>query len=167
VDISIRNFEPADTAVVVDVQRGAEQAAQWDAADYEHLSREAGGLVLVADLRSTGSPVGFLAARVMGEDAELYNLAVAGTYRRRGAGGRLIRELHRRLLASGARRVSCEVRASNVAALNLYRAFGYVRCGVRRNYYANNGEDALLLQCDLRAAAAHPGRPPEFVGRLG
>ena len=152
--IFIRDFEPGDDAAIFAIQRTAEKSAQWQAADYERLSREVGGLILVAQSPKSRATIGFLAARLMGEEAELYNLAVAETQRHRGVGRSLVQEFHLRLAASGVFQVSCEVRASNSAALNLYRAFGYVRSGLRRGYYANGGEDALLLQCDLRYAAA-------------
>src|SRR5215469_11284039 len=139
--ICIRDFEPGDAAALVAIQQTADQAAQWPAADYEGLARQAGGLILIARPQNADAAVGFLAARSIGEEAELYNLAVLETLRHSGIGKCLMQEFHRRLAASGARRAACEVRASNVAALNLYRAFGYVRSGVRRNYYSNNGED--------------------------
>ena len=150
----IRHFEPGDAAAMIEIQRTAEQAAQWLAADYKRLSREGSGVILVAQSQESGAMIGFLAARVMGEEAELYNLAVAEMHRHRGVGRALVQEFHRRLASAGVLQVSCEVRASNAAALNLYRAFGYVRSGVRRGYYGRDGEDALLLQCDLRYAAA-------------
>ncbi|HXJ91436.1 MAG TPA: GNAT family N-acetyltransferase [Terriglobia bacterium] len=152
--ILIRDFEPGDAAAIIEIQRAAAESSQWLLADYERLSREAGGMVLVAQSPKTCVMIGFLAARLIGEEAELYNLAVAETHRHRGVGRALVQEFHRRLAATGVLQVSCEVRASNAAALNLYRAFGYVRSGLRRGYYASDGEDALLLQCDLRYAAA-------------
>ena len=155
--ISIRDFTPVDAPAIVAIQRTAAQAAQWQAADYEHLSREAGGIILVAQVHGTGAVIGFLAARLMGEEAELYNLAVAESRRRRGVGKGLVREFHRRLEAGGVRRVWCEVRASNAPAVSLYHEFGYVESGVRRNYYANDSEDALVLQCGLRAAGVESG----------
>jgi len=161
--ILIRAFELDDALALVEIQRTAGQAAQWQAADYESLSHEDDGLVLVACERSAGRTIGFLAARAMGDEAELYNLAVEERHRGQGVGRYLVRDFHRRLSSAGVMRVSCEVRASNMAALSLYRSFGYVRSGLRRNYYANNGEDALLLQCDLRAAAAHAGTRPELA----
>jgi [ribosomal protein S18]-alanine N-acetyltransferase len=165
IGISICDFEPGDAGAMVAIQDAAEQAAQWQAADYQRLSGETGGMILVARSQSVGATVGFLAARATGEEAELYNLAAAGTHRRCGVGRGLMQEFHRRMASSGVIGVSCEVRASNTAALNLYRAFGYLRSGVRRNYYANSGEDALLLQCDLRSAAAHSGAHPKVEGR--
>ena len=152
--IFIRDFEFGDATAMIEIQHAAEQSAQWQAADYERLSRELGSLILVAQSQRSGVTVGFLAARLLGEEAELYNLAVAETHRHRGVGRALVQEFHRRLAAAGVLQVRCEVRASNAAALNLYRAFGYVRSGLRRGYYASDGEDALLLLCDLRYAAA-------------
>jgi ribosomal-protein-alanine N-acetyltransferase len=156
VDLSIfiRDFERGDASAIIEIQCTAEQSSQWLVADYEQLSREVGGVILVAQSHKTGAKVGFLAARLTGEEAELYNLAVAETHRHRGVGRALVQEFHRRLASAGVLQVSCEVRASNAAALNLYRAFGYVRSGLRRGYYASDGEDALLLQCDLRYVAA-------------
>jgi [ribosomal protein S18]-alanine N-acetyltransferase len=154
VGILIRDFTPDDAAAILDIQHTALQSAQWQASDYERLSREAGGMILVAREASDPAIIGFLAGRVLGEEAELYNLAVGEAHRRRGAGKCLIQEFHRRLVAEAVARVGCEVRASNVPALDLYGLFGYVRSGLRRNYYASDGEDAVLLQCDLRASGA-------------
>lgn len=151
VSVSIRDFRPEDARAIVEIQRTALQSAQWQTADYEHLSRQNGGMVLVAEPYDTHVPIGFLAARVIGEEAELYNLAVAGQHRRRGVAKGLVQEFHRRLAAEGVLQVTGEARASNAPALSLYRSFGYVECGVRRNYYPNDGEDAVLLQCDLGA----------------
>jgi ribosomal-protein-alanine N-acetyltransferase len=65
----------------------------------------------------------------------------------------LVNELHRRLRAGGSERVYLEVRPSNLTAQQLYRSLGYIECGRRREYYASNGEDALVLEIRLDAAS--------------
>jgi len=134
--------------------------AQWTAADYQTLIREPGGLILVADYRGAGAPraliAGFAAARSIGAEAELQNLAVRPECRGHGVARTLIEALHRRLAAAGADRVCLEVRVSNLAARRLYSSLGYAECGLRRSYYAADGEDALVLELRLERGTARP-----------
>ena len=162
--ITIRELAPADVSDVTEIQRAAPEAAQWSPSDYESLARSAGGLVMVAESHGGGSAarltIGFAAARSTGAEAELQNLAVHPAFRRRGVAGRLTQDVHERLAAAGVGRIFLEVRASNVAALGLYRRLGYAQVGVRREYYGSDGEDALILELPLSAAADRaPGRP--------
>ncbi|HZO35470.1 MAG TPA: ribosomal protein S18-alanine N-acetyltransferase [Solirubrobacteraceae bacterium] len=71
------------------------------------------------------------------------NVAVDPAHRRHGIASRLLREL---LAIVGAdARLTLEVRISNEGAIALYEAFGFLAAGVRRRYYADNGEDALIM----------------------
>lgn len=129
--------------------------AQWQPGDYESLSRRPGGTVLVAESSGTGAAiVGFLAALAVGAEAEIQNVAVRADHRRRGVARALLGEGHRRLVAQGAVSVFLEVRVSNLAARILYQGFGYSECGLRKGYYASDGEDALVLRLKLAGAPA-------------
>lgn len=79
------------------------------------------------------------------EDAHITNVAVDPEYRRQGLGREIMEALIARAREKGAERIYLEVRPSNLAAINLYRAFGFLPAGVRRGYYTDNQEDALLL----------------------
>lgn len=79
------------------------------------------------------------------EEAHITNVAVDPLYRRQGLGRQLMEILLARAREKGAERVLLEVRPSNLAAINLYRALGFLPGGVRRGYYTDNQEDALLL----------------------
>ncbi|MDR1686511.1 MAG: GNAT family N-acetyltransferase [Desulfovibrio sp.] len=78
-------------------------------------------------------------------EAEVYNLAVRGNVRRRGFGAALLAGALRELETSGIGRVLLEVREGNRPALALYASQGFEPCGRRRGYYADTGEDALVL----------------------
>jgi ribosomal-protein-alanine N-acetyltransferase len=78
-------------------------------------------------------------------EAEVYNLAVRGSVRRRGFGAALLACAVRALESSGIERVLLEAREGNQPALALYAAQGFESCGRRRGYYADTGEDALVL----------------------
>jgi [ribosomal protein S18]-alanine N-acetyltransferase len=99
---------------------------------------------------STGQPrrpelIGYVCFWVVFEELRLMNLAVVSSWRRRGTG----RELVRRVLAwgcdNGARRALLEVRASNMAAMQLYQQAGFRVLGRRERYYTNPIEDAILM----------------------
>ena len=82
-------------------------------------------------------------------ELEILNLAVERAARRRGCGGRLLRLALQAGRKMGMQKALLEVREHNVAALALYRACGFVQAGRRRRYYADTGEDALVLERPL------------------
>lgn len=79
------------------------------------------------------------------DEAHINTLAVHPTWRRRGYGESLLVALLHCALSLNALSATLEVRASNHAAQNLYRKYGFAEVGRRKRYYRDNGEDALLL----------------------
>ena len=82
---------------------------------------------------------------VMGE-SDMMNVAVHPDFRRQGIGERLILDLIDQLNQRGNHSLTLEVRASNVSAIGLYRKLGFEQVGLRKNYYRNPKEDALILR---------------------
>ena len=95
-----------------------------------------------------GQVCGYACLMTLFETAELLNIAVDDTLRRRGVGGLLMNALHERAKELGAERVMLEVRRSNAPAIAMYQKFGYVKIAVRKGYYSD-GEDADIMQKDL------------------
>lgn len=95
--------------------------------------------------RSEGRVVGFLGLLYALDDAHVTTLAVDEDHRRRRIASRLLVVGARRAVAKGARNLTLEVRASNQAALATYRRFGFAPVGVRPGYYADVGEDAVVM----------------------
>lgn len=87
---------------------------------------------------------------VVWEDAHVTNIAVHPLYRGRGLGEWMMRELIERAQQRGARRMTLEVRASNLTAQNLYRKMGFVTApgAVRKGYYTDTNEDAIVMWKD-------------------
>jgi ribosomal-protein-alanine acetyltransferase len=88
---------------------------------------------------------GFAVSCVLGTEAELETIAVATGSQRRGLGGRLMAAMAAELRSHQVTKVHLEVRASNLAALAFYRAFGFQEKGRRPRYYRDPVEDAILL----------------------
>ena len=87
-------------------------------------------------------------------ELEILNLAVEPAARRRGCGRRLLLLALQAGRKMGMQKAILEVREGNVPALALYRASGFSETGRRRRYYADTGEDALVLECPLAEPAA-------------
>lgn len=85
---------------------------------------------------------GFLV--VAGEEADLANIAVAASHRRKGIAEAMLESLESKAKNAGVRQLFLEVRVSNAAAMSLYLKRGFVGCSVRPRYYGD-GEDALVM----------------------
>jgi ribosomal-protein-alanine N-acetyltransferase len=104
----------------------------------------------IARVRATvaeceGALVGYCVAWLVGDEAELANLAVAPAARRGGVGATLLDELLAALDPDGVT-VYLEVRESNASAQALYRSRGFTARGRRKGYYARPTEDAVVMR---------------------
>jgi ribosomal-protein-alanine N-acetyltransferase len=93
--------------------------------------------------------VGYVVALVMGDEGEIADLAVDPAARRVGVGRVLLARVEEEMARCGVRALYLEVRESNVAALGLYRAWGFEAVGRRRGYYRHPVEDALVLRREI------------------
>ena len=93
-----------------------------------------------------------------GDQAHVTNIVVAPDSRRLGVGARLMTALARTAIERGCVAWTLEVRASNTAAQELYRQFGFAPAGVRKRYYENT-EDAIVMWC-------HDIQSDEYAERL-
>ena len=87
------------------------------------------------------------------DEAHITLLGVHPTYQKQGLGSALFLSLLQAAWQRGLERTTLEVRASNHGALSLYQKFGFQEAGRRRRYYADTGEDALIL---WRGGLQHP-----------
>jgi [ribosomal protein S18]-alanine N-acetyltransferase len=89
--------------------------------------------------------VGFAGIWTMVDDAHVTTFGVHPDWRRQGIGRQLLLNLAELAVAIGAKRMTLEVRASNVPAQALYRSFDFDVVGRRAGYYTDDGEDALIM----------------------
>jgi len=101
---------------------------------------------------------GFVGFWVMGDEAHITSIAVREAYRRQGIGEMLLVAAIGRAAELRARIITLEVRASNIAAQNLYSRYGFTQVGVRRGYYTDNREDALVMSTDDISSASFQDR---------
>ena len=152
--VVLRGATPDDLEAILALQRASPGAAQWEPADYASAFADEAALCLLAEDPVGEQVAGFLVGRLIAEEAEILNLAVAHGYRRRGLGRRLVAEALAVAQARGARQCWLEVRAANQAARDFYRALGFAENSRRRGYYRDPEDDAVV--CVRRLAAAGP-----------
>jgi ribosomal-protein-alanine N-acetyltransferase len=94
------------------------------------------------------SIVGFAGLWLMVDEAHITTIAVHPEYRGRSIGELMLASLIGIAYDIRARNVTLEVRVTNMVAQNLYRKYGFRDAGIRRRYYSDNNEDALIMWTD-------------------
>jgi len=97
----------------------------------------------------SGEVLAVLQWRQVGPQGEIFDLAVDSAHRRQGLASLLLDSVLDLAKSGGAKEIFLEVRESNVAALSLYKKYGFSVTGRRSNYYRNPPEAALLLRLNL------------------
>jgi [ribosomal protein S18]-alanine N-acetyltransferase len=149
--ITIRRLAPSDADAILEIQFRCPELAQWSKRDYEEITEgvTAGwvGSKIANDPSSAGVAVivGFITARVAADEIEILNLGVDPAERRRGVARSLLKAAFAWGVENHVRRAFLEVRASNVAAIQFYKTFGFQTAGLRPKYYNSPIEDALQL----------------------
>ena len=92
-----------------------------------------------------GTVLGYVGSQTVLDETDMMNIAVQPECRRRGIAAALIGELVNQLRERGSHILRLEVRESNVPAIALYESMGFTQLGLRKNYYRNPKENALIL----------------------
>ena len=89
--------------------------------------------------------IGFAGTWIILDEAHITNIAVHPNYRKQGIASKLLEELINYCKNKNCTASTLEVRSSNIAAQNLYKKYGFSEAGIRKSYYEDNKEDAILM----------------------
>lgn len=140
--LTVRGFVAGDEAAVLAIAKSAGLALDLDAERNKSFAE-----LWVAEERAS-EPLCFALLWRMQHELELIDIATHPRHLRRGIARHLLRFVLNRARADGVERVFLEVRASNEAALGLYRGIGFEAAGIRSRYYSD-GEDAVWMRHSL------------------
>lgn len=143
----IRDMTAADIPRVMEIEH-ASFPTPWTEGMFRHqLLLDDIALNLVAEVE--GKVIGYAVSWVAAGEIHLLSIAVDPVERRRGYARGLVGEVIRRGSGMGAGRVILEVRRGNTAAQRFYERYGFAMTGMRRRYYADTGEDAIVMEYDI------------------
>ena len=132
-------------AVLAEIEKACFHAPWSESMLREELDK---GIFLVAE--RDGQAVGYVGCQTVLDEGYITNVAVSPDARRQGIARALIAKLTDEARAAGLAVVTLEVRASNAPAIALYEGAGFVRVGVRKNFYTAPAEDAVLMTLFLK-----------------
>ena len=143
----IRKLQMRDLTAVDEIERGS-YSTPWSRSMFAAELAKPSSINLGAFDAETGRLVGYLIISRYVDAWHVMNVAVADTHRGRGVATRLLERLFELTAGGGSRGYTLEVRVSNTKAIQLYERLGFRSRGIRRGYYTDNREDALVMWKD-------------------
>jgi len=140
----IRRMTKNDIKAVHDIETNT-FSVPWPEPSFHHeLEKNPAARYLVA-VDDGGTVIAYAGAWMIFEEAHITNIAVREDCRGQGIGKKLTEALIQYAANLGVQYMTLEVRKSNLAARNMYKALGFEKLSVRKRYYPDNQEDALLM----------------------
>ena len=143
-EIIIKPMEKTDVDKVIAIEAKAYGEHHWSKESFmNELANELARYY--SAFNENGELVGYAGCWQILEEVHITNIAVSPDFRRNKIGEKLLKNIIDDCYKNKAKYITLEVRVSNVPAISLYEKFGFKSLGVRKGYYQNNNEDALIM----------------------
>lgn len=119
----------------------------WDKETYLEMSQDKKYTIITEE--AEGVTAGFVVMLELYDTAEIIRIAVDKKFRKRGIASLLVNKVIEKVRKMGFDSIWLEVRATNNAAIELYKKSGFERVTVRKKYYSDNGEDGIVMKYNL------------------
>jgi ribosomal-protein-alanine N-acetyltransferase len=143
----IREMTLADCGRIHEIEKEC-FPCPWSEASFRN-ELETNKLAVYYVLEVEGQIAAYLGVWNILDEGHITNVAVSPAYRGRGYGLALVNHLKEVSLSKGVNWLTLEVRVSNTPAISLYEKMGFETQGIRKKYYQDNGEDAMIMWCTL------------------
>lgn len=140
--VVIRRMELRDAPQVSEIEKRA-FSQPWPENEFAKAAQADNYIYLVAEHEN--KIIGYAGCVFAADEADITNIAVDETARRRGIGRKLLQCLIKQAAEAGLAKLFLEVRTGNAPALELYRTLSFEQIGLRPNFYAKPVEDAILM----------------------
>ena len=140
--ILVRKMQPEDLPKVCEIEKD-NFSLPWSENSFLESMERNDTIFLTALVDE--EVAGYVGCYCISGEGEITNVAVKDTYRRMGIGGKLLEELYKEAELLECREFLLEVRESNEAAIGLYTRQGFVKEGIRKNFYEQPVENAVIM----------------------
>ncbi len=142
--IKIQRMQKSDVDNVIKIEEKAYGEHHWSKESFlNELSNDLARYYSAFDVK--GNLIGYAGCWQILEEVHITNIAVSSDFRRKKIGERLLRKIIDDCYKHKAKYITLEVRVSNNPAIKMYEKYGFKSLGVRKGYYQNNNEDALIM----------------------
>lgn len=141
-EIVIRKMQPEDLSQVCEIEKD-NFSVPWSEKSFQE-SMERNDTVFLTAV-TDGEVAGYLGCYCIAGTGEITNVAVKESHRRKGIGGMLLQKLYEEGALLDTQEFFLEVRESNEAAIGLYSRQGFVKEGIRKNFYEKPLENAVIM----------------------
>ena len=141
-DIIVRKMQPEDLLQVCEIEKDNFSLPWSEKSFLESMERDDTLFLVALDREEVA---GYLGCYCVAGEGEITNVAVKSSYRRQGVGGKLLETLYEEAKALHTQEFFLEVRESNEAAIGLYSRQGFVKEGVRKIFYEQPVENAVIM----------------------
>ncbi len=141
--MQIRRAIPDDAPLIAEAEELI-FSDPWSYRDILTTITQSGAICYVARA-DDGALLSYILGRSIAPEGEIYRIATLPSYRKRGIAYRLLDYALKTERGHGLESIFLEVREANTAARNLYRAYGFSELGIRKNYYKNPTDNAVLM----------------------
>ena len=145
--LRLRKMEEKDSSKIAQLEQEIFSDA-WTKAGVEGTWRQSHAFIVAAE--EEHELIGYCIVYYVLDEAEIARLAVAKNYRRVGAGRSIMDKTEQICREKGVERVLLEVRESNETARKFYLNYGFSEDGIRKNFYTEPVEDAVLMSKSIR-----------------
>jgi [ribosomal protein S18]-alanine N-acetyltransferase len=163
--LTIGKYEEGDLVEILEIEKNS-FPTPWPPAIFRtEMANPLSRMLVGRAAHAQGTAVaGYIVYWRVADEIHLHNLAVRRELRKGGIASRLLSKAIWDSRPEGVRWVTLEVRRSNIPAQKLYEKFGFSVKGVRRAYYTDTGEDALIMSADLERIPLEVMPPSEQRG---
>lgn len=145
-DVVIRRATEKDIKRIADLDKLCFSTPWSENAFDRELKENELAFYILAEVKDTGRIVGYAGVWLINEEGHITNVAVHPEYRRKHIGMAIVEVLMKESRKrADTRTFTLEARKSNVAAIELYKKFGFSEVGIRKGYYQENNEDAVVM----------------------
>jgi len=142
-DFSIRAANEYDVKELTDMDRICFDLPWSEQSFFEEITGNEVARYIVAE--SDGKIVGYVGIWIIHDEGHITNIAVHPDFRRRGIAKALFYAITQISESAGVTAYTLEARVSNESAISLYKGLGFAEYGIRKNYYDDNNEDAVIM----------------------